>query len=495
MSDTIENKAVKLSDLTSVTQLIKDYTDEKDTNKVDKIEGKSLLDDTEIERLKGVNNYDDTEVKENIAEVKTDVTKLSSQIDENVNLINARMDTFTTLAEGSTTGDAELKDIRVGADGTTYENAGTAVREQISHIYGRTNNMFNYLTATYGYYIDVANGKALQATKEGYYVSDYIEIEGGEQYYLSANKTYAFYDSDKVKITTGGSIGNTSEIGILKTPDNAKYIRFTIYINLEVILSKGSTKAEYVDYYVLQTDLKDMINKISEKETKIRDIISKIILSEKVINIKILGDSITAGVGGTGYELTGELIYGTNRVNENGVCWANKLKEHFENKFNCSVKNYGVAGITSKDIIDNWTNIVKENDDILVCTIGTNDRSARTLSEFLHNIETIYLLAKQSGKDIILIANIPASVSNESNSTRKFHMEDIDNVYCYLSSKYNFEYISLYKKFVEYCTLKEISIDSLLADGLHPNDDGYNVMFYLICNAMGIATKRIDATW
>lgn len=85
MSDTIENKAVKLSDLTSVTQLIKDYTDEKDTNKVDKIEGKSLLDDTEIERLKGVNNYDDTEVKENIAEVKTDVTKLSSQIDEIVN--------------------------------------------------------------------------------------------------------------------------------------------------------------------------------------------------------------------------------------------------------------------------------------------------------------------------------------------------------------------------------------------------------------------------
>ena len=72
--------------------------------------------------------------KEEIAKINSNLTSEISRAKETEETLKSRIDNITSLPEGSTTGDAELQDIRVKADGTTAKNAGNAVREQISEL-------------------------------------------------------------------------------------------------------------------------------------------------------------------------------------------------------------------------------------------------------------------------------------------------------------------------------------------------------------------------
>lgn len=233
---------------------------------------------------------------------------------------------------------------------------------------------------------------------------------------------------------------------------------------------------------------------------------SKVVLSDETVHIKLLGDSITHGAGGTGFEQNGEPIVEGFARNKDGYCWAKMFKEHMEEQFDCTVTNNACTGTTIEFIIDNFTQLVDERDDIVICTIGTNNRhqyfadgpqktKREHMQNFYNSIIKLNGMFKETEKDVIFIANIPASAENEEDGSdywRIFHMNDVNDIYMKASVECGFPFISMYLRFLEYCEMKDISVDYLLADGLHPNDKGYEVMFRLILNELGIG-RRVQA--
>lgn len=116
-------------------QNIQNEQNELETNTNNNINEQNI----KINSIQNQQNELETNTNKNINEQNTKINSIQTQ----QTTLSNRMDTFTSLSEGSTTGDAELKDIRVGANGVTYNNAGDAVRGQYSQLKEDIDNLYN----------------------------------------------------------------------------------------------------------------------------------------------------------------------------------------------------------------------------------------------------------------------------------------------------------------------------------------------------------------
>ena len=188
-------------------------------------------------------------------------------------------------------------------------------------------NLFEGAEISNGKYVRWDNGTTGQTADTLYFEA---RIKPQTKYDRSHLGQIAYFDSLGNYIGGVPDADNNTDYQVT-TPSNAS----TAYINVNIVDENQYYFKELSDFTKIALKSEFLPEDANTKQ--ISSITSQLILSDRTLNIKLIGDSITAGVGGTGYATDGEIIYGTYRVNTNGHCWANSLKEYYESKFNVSV--------------------------------------------------------------------------------------------------------------------------------------------------------------
>ena len=231
------------------------------------------------------------------------------------------------------------------------------------------------------------------------------------------------------------------------------------------------------------------------------EVFKKVLSSKDSIRIKLLGDSITQGLGGVGFEQDGEPIVEGFARNPNGYSWANLFTKYMKEKYNSEVVNNACTGTDIQFIIKHFETLVDESDDIVICAIGTNNRNyyhgqwdhTPTREEygkaFFDYILELNDMLNAKGKQVIFVANTPVLPRREEDGPTwlmLLHMDDINEIYKRAAEKADFPLISLYERFNEYCEQTDVDRETLYWDGGHPSDRGYDVIFKLMVEALGL---------
>ena len=76
----------------------------------------------------------------------------------------------------------------------------------------------------------------------------------------------------------------------------------------------------------------------------VAELFARVLKQRNNPKIKLLGDSITHGVGGSGWEQIGSLIVEGWNESPNGYSWANLFRDYMKEKYGATVVNKACTG-------------------------------------------------------------------------------------------------------------------------------------------------------
>jgi lysophospholipase L1-like esterase len=411
--------------------------------------------------------------------VRGEMTAFSAQWNEALSVERERIDNLVRLPDGSTTGDAELQDIRVGVDGKTYDSAGTAVREQIVGLHALVDGVDNLINANRfaagvnKFNIDdprIREDVFLNHTgyveAAGYAVTHPIYVKRGYTYKMpfvdsmGTNNNMAFTDVNGVFISVEKGIIGDGHITF--TPSKSGYAVFNLgnrtgTMETFMVCLADEYPAEYVPF---KNPFDHPVNNPLHGKT-----------------ITFNGDSICAGAGFAGGY--GKIIAEANdMVYQNVAVGGGTVTAE---SYSGSVKRHWICRTIENMNADADYAILEGgvNDAALRIPLGMlSDGYAAELDDttFIGAFESMLkqVIVRFAGKKIGYIA--------VHKMTTKFDSRHVENSYYYAAKecceKWGVPFLDLNTQIPPLNNIQQLrEAFTADADGWHPNEDGYKAFY------------------